>query len=294
MATHFILKNNISANNTTSDFYQYHSTTVVDNGYNIIGVAAGNAVSWAGTTTIGLPANLNLSSTLDANGSGNISPTLALLENSVAINAGNSSANGIFSVPCTDQRGLFSNSTKDIGAFEYQGLSYGPSITTSTTAITNLNYYSGLGPSTSQSFTVSGTNLTGNVVLTAPTYFEISTASSYSSSITLIPVSGTLVETTINVRLKSGYGVSTYSGTLTVVTNCDNDNVSLSGSCVVTLPASTRIWTGASSTNWSTGSNWSGSTVPTSTVGMLLIPASVTNFHCCDIILSQVLLHVII
>ena len=60
-----------------------------------------------------------------------------------------------------------------------------PTITVGS-AITNLNYASGSGPSTSQTTTVSGSNLEANISLTAPTNFEISTNnSSFSDSVTL-------------------------------------------------------------------------------------------------------------
>jgi hypothetical protein len=59
--------------------------------------------------------------------------------------------------------------------------------------------------SAAQSFTVSGANLTANLVLTGPTGFEVSTAlgSSYGSSVSLTPTSGTVSTTTIYVRLAS-------------------------------------------------------------------------------------------
>ncbi len=56
---------------------------------------------------------------------------------------------------------------------------------------------------TPQSFAVSGTNLGANVIVSAPTGFEISNASggTYSSTLTLSPSSGTLTSTSVFVRL---------------------------------------------------------------------------------------------
>lgn len=57
--------------------------------------------------------------------------------------------------------------------------------------------------SASQSFTVGGSFLTANVVVTAPTGYEVSLSSgvNYSNSVTIIPISGTVSATVVYVRL---------------------------------------------------------------------------------------------
>ena len=87
-----------------------------------------------------------------------------------------------------------------------------PYINLSTTFLSAFSYNFGMGPSTYQSFTVSGGNLEGNVVLTAPSAYEISTtaASGYSSTVSLTPSGNTLSSTTIYVRMKMGLGVGSY------------------------------------------------------------------------------------
>ena len=59
--------------------------------------------------------------------------------------------------------------------------------------------------SAEQSFTVSATDLTADLLVTAPTGFEISLTSggTFSASVTLTPISGTVASTTIYIRLKS-------------------------------------------------------------------------------------------
>ncbi|MFY9163328.1 MAG: LamG-like jellyroll fold domain-containing protein [Aquirufa antheringensis] len=54
-----------------------------------------------------------------------------------------------------------------------------------------------------QNFTVSGTNLGSNVIITAPTGFEVSNASAgtYSATLSLTPTSGTLATTNVYARL---------------------------------------------------------------------------------------------
>ena len=113
---------------------------------------------------------------------------------------------------------------------------YYATATTSKTSITGLDYTAGSGPSTAQSFTVSGTDLGGTLTVSAPTNFEVSKTSStsgFASSVTLTPSSGTVSSTTIYVRLASGKSAGTYGGASTYVTvtggGIVTKNVSVSG-----------------------------------------------------------------
>ena len=73
-------------------------------------------------------------------------------------------------------------------------------------------------PSTEQSFTVSGSNLTANLVVSAPSGFEVSSnsTSGYSSSINLTPSSGSVASTTLYARIASTTLAGSYSGNITV------------------------------------------------------------------------------
>jgi hypothetical protein len=80
----------------------------------------------------------------------------------------------------------------------------------------------------SQSVVVSGSNLQGNVTVTAPTGFQVRTGSNiFSSSVTLTPTNGTLANTTVDVRFipttagtyNSSVVISTPNGTGTVTSN---------------------------------------------------------------------------
>ena len=67
-------------------------------------------------------------------------------------------------------------------------------------------------PSAAQTVSVSGSNLTGNLTVTAPAGFEVSSDGvSFSSSVSLTPVSGSVAATTISVRL-SGAAAGSFSG----------------------------------------------------------------------------------
>jgi uncharacterized protein YjdB/sRNA-binding protein len=82
------------------------------------------------------------------------------------------------------------------------------------------------GTITSQSFTVSGGNLSSDLVITAPTNFELSTSSTgtYSSSVTLTRSSGSVSTTTLYLRLKSS-ATGTVSGTLNVTMGAGGTNL---------------------------------------------------------------------
>ncbi|MEL7655615.1 MAG: choice-of-anchor Q domain-containing protein, partial [Bacillota bacterium] len=185
----FYIKNNIIAdNNATNDYgskdYDYWSGSVVDNGNNIIeyyGAYNHPTAPLSGTTITGDQPNLKLSSSTPAsNGTFTGTPTLALSSGSVAINAGNSAANGSISIPSADQRGLVRNGAVDIGAYEYGGIV--PSApTVSTDPATDL--------------TITGATLNGSVDAnngSTEVTFEYGTTASYGSSVTASqsPVSG--------------------------------------------------------------------------------------------------------
>lgn len=95
----------------------------------------------------------------------------------------------------------------------------GSLLTVTPTSLSGFTYYFGAGPSTSQSFSLSGSGLTGfpgNITVTAPANFEVSLDnSSFAASKLVSFSSATLSSTTVYVRLKSGLAVTTYSGDVT-------------------------------------------------------------------------------
>ena len=113
-------------------------------------------------------------------------------------------------------------------------------IALSQTSLTGMTYvYNGAsgGPSTqSKSFTVTGTNVGGNLTVSAPTYFQVSTDnSSWGSSKTITATSGA-ASGTVYVRLAGGLNVDSYGSASTYVTVSDggskasSKNVSVQGS----------------------------------------------------------------
>jgi hypothetical protein len=118
-----------------------------------------------------------------------------------------------------------------------------PTITLSPTTLTGFTYVVGSGPSTEQSFNASGTSLTANITLNAPTNYEISTASGsgFSNTITLTHSGGTVSSTPIYVRLKAGLSVASYNSETITTTSAGSNNptVACSGSVTALTPTIT-------------------------------------------------------
>jgi large repetitive protein len=133
--------------------------------------------------------------------------------------------------------------------------------------------------SAEQSFSVSGSALTVNITITAPTGFEISTTSGsgFAPSLALTQSGGTVNATTIFVRIAAS-ATGTPSGNITLAsTGVTTINVAVSGT-VNPLPATPSISAGGATTfcagdnvvltsSSATGNTWStGATTPSITV----------------------------
>ena len=82
-----------------------------------------------------------------------------------------------------------------------------PTITVTPTSLTGFTYEEGNGPSAEQTYTVEGSNLTGNIVISPPTNWEISTTSGgpyQTTGITLTQSGGTVSATNIYIRMVEG------------------------------------------------------------------------------------------
>lgn len=88
------------------------------------------------------------------------------------------------------------------------------------------------GPSAEQDFTVSGLFLTNDIIVTAPTNFEVSltTATGFANAVTISPTSGTVETSTIYIRLKDGLPVGKSSGDITIAsTGVTSETISVVG-----------------------------------------------------------------
>lgn len=89
-------------------------------------------------------------------------------------------------------------------------------------------------PSAIQTYTIAGANLTGNITITPPANYQVSSngGTTWSSSATLAPTSGTIATTTISVRLNASTA-GTYSGNISNATSGGNTvNVAVAGTTV--------------------------------------------------------------
>ena len=126
-----------------------------------------------------------------------------------------------------------------------------PTVTANPASLSGFNYAEGSGPSAEQSFVVSGVNLTDNITLTASTNYEISTASGAAfvatSPISLTQTGGTVANTSIYTRLKSGLSVGNFNneGVLVASTGAVSDTVFCSGSVSPQLDWVNLQWPGS-------------------------------------------------
>ncbi len=132
---------------------------------------------------------------------------------------------------CTNFTVQVQNAPGSFDPGSWIGTATGPVVTIDSD-ITGLDYFEGNGPSAEQTFSVSGINLTADLIVTAPTNFEISSTSGsgFSSSVTLTPASGTVVSTTLYVRLAAGLTANTYTNVLTATsTGASSETINVSG-----------------------------------------------------------------
>ncbi len=108
-------------------------------------------------------------------------------------------------------------------------------------SVSSLDYFENNGPSAEDNFTVSGSNLSADITITAPANFEISLASDsgFTGSLTVSQTAGTANATTIYVRLSSGLSSDTYTGDITASSTGASDSIlSVTG---VVSPADPQI-----------------------------------------------------
>ena len=136
-----------------------------------------------------------------------------------------------------------------------------------------------LSPSTSQSYTVAGSNLTNNIIVTASSNYQVSSDNaSWSSAITINQSGGSVASTTVYVRLNAATS-GTYSGTIThTSTGAGDQTVNLNGSAISAVPTtqSALSVTAATANSLSfsmNGGNGAGRILVASTSAVSFIPS---------------------
>lgn len=114
-----------------------------------------------------------------------------------------------------------------------------PTILVSTTSLSGFSYVDGNGPSTEQTFTVEGSNLTNNISIAASTNYEISKSSGtgFTTPLTYTPAQVATPQT-VYVRLKAGLSVGNYNSEdiIATSTGASNKTVTCSGAVTAPLP----------------------------------------------------------
>ncbi|MDR3609461.1 MAG: hypothetical protein P4L27_02735, partial [Ignavibacteriaceae bacterium] len=159
--------------------------------------------------------------------------------------------------------------------FTYHSVT-GPLLTATPGSLTGFYYTSGSGPSLSQSYSLSGSNLTGftgNITVTAPTNFEVSLDDvNFAASQLVQFTSATLSATAIHIRLKSGLSIGNYSGN---VTNAGGGATTLNVACsgvVNPIPSASL----SISTSTLTGFNYSSGAGPSASQSYTLSGTNLT------------------
>jgi hypothetical protein len=117
-----------------------------------------------------------------------------------------------------------------------------PTITPSVASLTGFNYVVGFGPSATQSFTFTGTNLTGapgNITVDAGvTAYEVSTDNvNFFQSVTYAYSGASLGAQTVHVRLQASQAVSSYnSQTISISGGGASNSITCSGTVDPTIP----------------------------------------------------------
>lgn len=176
-------------------------------------------------------------------------------------------------------------------------ITYTPAtITLSESNITGLNYNEGSGTSAAKTFNVSGSNIPANLIVTAPTNFEVSLngsswASTQTINVTLTgsATAGTLSSTPVYVRLASGKSAGNYNGNVSIamagcntITNVNPKTVAVSGT--VSAAAGPTLTTSSSMTTltYSNGSPVAQSfTIGGSNLTSTVTVSAPTNYEVC-------------
>lgn len=123
----------------------------------------------------------------------------------------------------------------DLSITDYSGGAT-PTLSVSETSLTGFTYVEGSGPSAEQSFSASGSNLTADITVTAPTGYEVSTTSGsgFAASVILPHTGGTVNSTTVYARLKADLEEGSYAGDISLTsTGATEKTVALSGTVTV-------------------------------------------------------------
>jgi gliding motility-associated-like protein len=139
-----------------------------------------------------------------------------------------------------------------------------------------------------QTVSVDGSNLTANIIITAPAGYEISLASGsgYTNSLSITPVSGTVPATTIYVRLSASAsngatGDVAFTSTGAAARNVNTGVATITGAPIISVnPSSPANYPGGSTSLTASGAStytWSPATALSATTGATVIASPFSN-----------------
>jgi hypothetical protein len=134
-----------------------------------------------------------------------------------------------------------STTTTNINDFFTLGTNNTPTFNILPTVLGGFGYIFNFGPSGEQTFSVNGTSLPADIVISAPTDFEISQTTSvgFTQTITLArDASNNIQNVKIYVRLKANLPVGTYNNeSLSVTSSATTKKITLNGTVYATTPS---------------------------------------------------------
>ncbi len=157
----------------------------------------------------------------------------------------------------------------------------------------NLGSTSAGSPGTASSYTVSGSNLTANIAISAPASVELSDdgGNSFHASLTLTQSGGTVATTTIEARIADSASIGTISGEITATsTGASDQDVTVAGTVTgspalvvstgsLTLPNTVAGVAGAVLAYTISGSSLTGTIIITAPTGVELSDDNNASFH---------------
>lgn len=139
--------------------------------------------------------------------------------------------------------------------FKVKALVNAPILTATPTTLSGFTYVQGAGPSSSQSFIISGSNLSpasGNITVNGSTNYLVSTDNSTFVASVTIPYTSSSVSSTIYVRLKAGLSVGTYNSEYISISGGSASSSSVTCNGDVTMLTYNTVQIG----DWDTASTW--------------------------------------
>lgn len=150
-----------------------------------------------------------------------------------------------------------------------------PTIIVSPTTRTGFSYTQGAGPSASQTYTLSASNLSpadGNLSVTGSTNYEVSSDNNtFSGSLNVAYSGGALANTTLYVRLKAGLTAGNYNSE--TIANSGGSATTQNVTCSGTVIPPPQYYRTKQAGNWSDVSTWETSSDNVNWVNATVTPA---------------------